>query len=481
MANTLPLARFQQSAVSMISRPNSTAAGKFHFRVRQCLVVLLAILISLPLTQLAQAQGIRSIRDSEIEALIRDYTVPILRAARVNHRSVNIYIVNDKRFNAFVTNGQRIFIHAGALMASETPNEIIGVIAHETAHIAGGHLARQREALSRAQTASIIAMLLGLGAAAAGAASGNENTGQAGAAVISGGQAAAMRSFLSYQRSEEAAADRGAVRFLNATGQSSKGMLTTFGRFADQQLFSSRNIDPYWQSHPMARERISALEALAKSSPHFDKIDPPALQLRHDLMRAKLFGFLEHRDTVFRRYPSSDNSLPASYARAISTYLHVDVRSALQQIEGLISSQPNNPYFWELKGQALLESGKPAQAIQPLRKAVSLAPNAGLIRLMLGQALVATENAGNLDAAINELTQALSLEPEASNGFRQLAIAYGRKGDIARAEMMTARAYLYEGDLNQAKQHAARVQRRVARGTPLWLQADDIINFRPRS
>ena len=430
---------------------------------------------------MAQSGVIGALRDSEIEALVRDYTIPILEAARVNSRSVEIYLVNDTSFNAFVANGQRIFINAGALMQAETPNEIIGVIAHEIGHIAGGHLARGREAMSRARAANIIAMLLGAGAIAAGASSGNNEAAQAGSAIISGGQNAAIRSFLAYRRSEESAADRAAVRFLNATGQSSKGMLTTFSRFADQQLFSSRNIDPYFQSHPMARDRVSALEAMAETSPYFDRLDPPELQLRHDLMRAKLSGFLEHKDTVFRRYPRSDTSLPAQYARAIATYLHVDVNSALTQIDGLIRAQPNNPYFWELRGQAYLESGRPSQAIEPLRKAVALAPNAGLIRMLLGQALLATESSGNLDAAITELTRALASEPDASVGLRQLAIAYGRKGDIVRAEMMTARAYFAEGDLNQAKQHAARVQSRAARGTPLWLQADDIINFRAPS
>lgn len=445
------------------------------------MVLVLVFALSQSPRAWAQSSGIGALRDSEIEALIRDYTIPILEAARVNSRSVEIYLVNDTSFNAFVANGQRIFINAGALMQAETPNEIIGVIAHETAHIAGGHLARQREALSRTRAANIIAMLLGAGAIAAGASSGNSDAAQAGSAIISGGQNAALLSLLAYRRSEEAAADRGAVSYLNATGQSSKGMLTTFNRFADQQLFSSSNIDPYFQSHPMARDRVSALEAMAETSPYFDRIDPPALQLRHDLMRAKLSGFLEHQDTVFRRYPRSDTSLPALYARAIATYLHVDVNSALTQIDVLIRAQSNNPYFWELRGQALLESGRPERAIEPLRKAVALAPNSGLIRMLLGQALLATENSGNLDAAIAELTRALSSEPDASVGLRQLAIAYGRKGDIVRAEMMTARAYFAEGNLNRAKQHAARVQSRAARGSPLWLQADDIINYQTQS
>jgi len=443
---------------------------RLTLRLASTAALLLTLLIQ---SAAAQTRSVQLVRDTEIEALIRDYAVPILKAARINRSSVRIHLVNDRSFNAFVANGQRLFINAGTLMMSETPNEVIGVIAHEAGHIAGGHLARQRQALERAQTASIIAMLLGAGAVAAGG-------GQAGGAVISGGQNAATRMFLSYQRAEESAADRAAVRYLNATRQSAKGMLKTFERFADQQLFSSQNIDPYFQSHPMARDRVSALRAVAKDSPNFDRPDPPALQQRHDLMRAKLSGYLEHRDTVLRRYPRSDNSLPARYARAISDYLHLDVRKGVKQVEALIKERPNNPYFWELKGQALLESGRPDAAIAPLRQALSLAPKAALIRLMYGQALLATENPAHLDAAIRELTRGLTKEPEASQGFRQLAIAYGRKNDIPRAELATARAYFAEGDLNQAKQHAARVQKRTSRGSPLWLQADDILSFRPQ-
>ena len=439
-----------------------------------CIALLVLSAIARPVPALAQSGGVNLIRDSEIEALIRDYAVPIFKAARINRSSVRIHLVNDRSFNAFVANGQRLFINAGTLMIAETPNEVIGVIAHESGHIAGGHLARQRQALERAQTASIIAMLLGAGAFAAGGS-------QTGGAVISGGQSTVMRMFLTYQRAEEAAADRAAVRYLDATGQSANGMIKTFERFADQQLFSSQNVDPYFQSHPMARDRVTALQNVAEQSRHFNRTDPPALQLRHDLMRAKLSGYLEHHDTVLRRYPRSDNSLPARYARAISLYLHVDVRKGVAAIDELIREMPKNPYFWELKGQALLESGRPSEAIGPLRQALSLTPEADLIRLMLGHALLATENPANLDVAINELSRGLSRETEASSGWRQLAIAYGRKGEIARAELATARAYFAEGDLNQAKQHAARVQKRTSRGSPLWLQADDILNFRPPS
>ena len=184
-----------------------------------------------------------------------------------------------------------------------------------------------------------------------------------------------MRSVLAYVRTQEDQADHAGVKFLNATGQSPKGMVDLFKRLSNEVLFNSRYIDPYMQTHPMPADRVAALETLAKASPYWDRKDPPELQLRHDMMRAKLSGFLERPDTVARRYPAGDHSLPARYARAISTYRHSDLRQAIAQIDGLIQVQPNNPYFYELKGQALLEGGRPAEAVAPLRQAVQLSHN----------------------------------------------------------------------------------------------------------
>src|SRR5437016_4474678 len=302
-------------------------------------------------------------------------------------------------------------------MEAKTPNEIIGVFAHETGHIAGGHLARMREEIARAETSAIIAMLLGVGAMVAGARAGaGSGIGQVGAAAISAPQSIAMRSLLSYVRAQEEQADRAGVKFLPATGQSAKGMYDTFKRLADQMLVSSRYIDPYLQSHPLPKERVAALEGVARTSPYWDKKDPPELQLRHDMMRAKIFGFMEAPGTVIRRYPPNDMSLPARYARAISTYRHSDLRNAIAQIEALIQVQPNNAYFHELKGQAFLEGGRAAEAIAPLRRAVQLAPHPALIQIMLGQALIATNDPKLADEAVALLRTALVREPEAPEG-----------------------------------------------------------------
>jgi len=420
--------------------------------------------------------GLPVIRDAEIEQLLRDYTNPILKAAGLGQHNIRVVIINDRSYNAFVMDGRRIFVNAGALMESATPNQIIGVLAHETGHIAGGHLSKLRQELANVQTAMLLAMLLGMGAVVAGRGSGN-----AAAAALAAPQHIAMRSLLAYQRQHEEQADKAGVKFLAATGQSAKGMYDTFKRFADQILFTSRYIDPYVQSHPMPRERIEALSTLAANSPYWNKKDPPELQLRHDLMRAKLHGFLDRPDTLARAYPPSDTSLPGRYARAIAAYRHGSVANALAQIDSLIHAHPGNPYFHELKGQALLEAGRPAEAVAPLRQAISLAPNPTLMQVMLGQALIATNNPRNADEAVANLEKAIARDPDIPDAYTNLAMAYGRKGDLAKADLASAQAAFSRGDFMTARQLAARAKGRFPIGTPGWVKADDIASFKPPS
>src|SRR6202050_3396962 len=322
----------------------------------------------------AQTAGIPVIRDAEIEQLLREYTAPIMRVAGLTQQNIHIVIINEKSFNAFVMDAHRIFVNSGALMQATAPNQLIGVFAHETGHIVGGHLSKMRQELATAQTAAIVAMLLGAGALAVGAKSGSYDMANVGMAAMNGPPYYLQHTLLAYQRAQEEQADRAGVRFLTMTGHSAKGMYDTFKRFADEMMFTAAYVDPYVQNHPMPTERMAALAELVKT-PYWDKKDPSELQFRHDMMRAKLYGFTERADVVSRHYPASDTSLPARYAPATTNYRLRDVRSALTQIEGLIQAKPNYPYFYELEGQALLEAGHAADAIAPLRHAVEVAPN----------------------------------------------------------------------------------------------------------
>ncbi|HML13442.1 MAG TPA: M48 family metalloprotease [Xanthobacteraceae bacterium] len=457
-----------------VSRPRRRAPGLRAVALATACALALA---GMPTRAPAQA-NLPIIRDAEIEQLLRDYTAPILRAAGLAQQNVRIVIINDRAFNAFVVDGRRIFINVGALIDAKTPNEIIGVLAHESGHIAGGHLNRLREELANAQTAAIVAMLVGIGATIAGAHS-SSGAGSIGAAAMNAPQSVIERTLLSYVRAQEEQADKAGVKFLTMTQQSPKGMYDTFKRFADKIEFQTKYIDPYLQTHPMPKERMEALEQLVKTNPYWDKKDPPELQARHDLMRAKLSGFLERPDTVARRYPLSDTSLPARYARAISAYRFGDIRSALPQMDALIQTQPNNPYFYEIKGQALLESGRPAEAVAPLRRAAALAPNAVLIRITLAQALIATNEVKAADEAIPLLRTAVTREPEMADGYSQLAMAYGRKGDLAEADLAAAQAAFATGDYRTARDLATRAKTRFPTGSPGWVRADDIATYKP--
>lgn len=430
--------------------------------------------------QTAQRKGPQLIRDAEIEGLMRLYTRPVLKAAGLNPRAVRVYLINDPRINAFVTGGQRIFIHTGLITQAGTPNEVIGVLAHETGHIAGGHLARMGIELDKASTTSIIGMLVGIAAIAGGAASGNAEAARAGSGVIAGSQGIAQRNFLAYQRSMEASADQAALKYLNATGQSAKGMITLFEKLAQQSIASLANVDPYVMSHPMPFERIRNLENAAKKSPSYNKKDPPELMLRHELAKAKLVGFIESPQAVMRRYPAADQSMPARYARAISMFRRGDIQNALPVINGLVDELPQNPYFWELKGQALLENGRAAEAVAPLQRAIKLLPNNGLIQILMAQALIGTDTRENAQAALKLLRQAQKTENDTPATFAFMAMAYGKTGDIARAELSTAEAALLRGDRKLAVEKAKSAQGRFKTGTPEWTRANDILNFASR-
>lgn len=417
------------------------------------------------------------VRDAEIEALVRDYARPIFKAAGLRS-GIDIILINDTSFNAFVA-GQRMFINTGALLQAETPNEIIGVIAHEAGHLAGGHQERLRDQIARAQTMAIVASLLGIGAIAAGAAANSSELAQAGGGIVMGGGEAARRSLLGYQRSEETTADRSAITYLEATGQSAKGMLKTFKRFQDALSLSGTRVDPYRISHPMPRDRIANLEALATSSKYYDAEDSPTLQQRHDMMRAKIAVFTQGQSAAARLFRNNKQGLAAQYGDAMATYLYGNLRSSLAKADALVKAQPKNPYFQELRGDILMKMNRPKEAAEAYRSAVRLDPvKSGILKIALGQALLSSGDEASLKKAVLEINEGLERDRENSMGYRYLAQAYGQLGEIPEAELATAEGNFYSGNYQDAKIFAARAQTKMKRGSPGWVRAQDIINFK---
>jgi len=446
--------------------------------LRRAVGTVTAVALCFTLTMPAHAQGrVAVVRDAEIETLLKDYASPIFKAAGLKTSRVQIVLVNDRSFNAFV-DGQRMFINTGALADSAVPNEIIGVIAHEAGHLAGGHQQRLREQIATAQTLAIVGGLLGVGALAAGSIAGSSGGAQVGGALITATPTLVQRNLLSYRRSEEMNADQAAARYLNATGQSMQGMLTTFRRFSQSLSLSGVQVDPYQISHPLPRERIALLEELARKSKHFDARDPQRLNERHQLMRAKIAAYSGGAAAVARMFSKDRGSLAARYGEAIATDLSGNSAASLKKLDALIREQPKNPYFHEFRGEVLLKLRKPDEAIKAFAQAVKLdRTKSPLIRARLGFALVASGKPGNMNRAIQELRVAVQAEPDNYTAYRNLSQAYGQVGDIANAELIMAEGNFRAGNSREAKAFAARALQKLPKGSPGAIRANDILTI----
>jgi predicted Zn-dependent protease len=435
---------------------------------------ILALAIGLAMSvQPVLAQGVSVVRDAEIEQLLKEYAGPVLKAAGLSNSGIEIIIVNDPSFNAFVT-GRRIFVYTGALLATETPNEIIGVLAHEAAHIAGGHQFRMREKLDAARTMAIISSIIGMGTLAAGAASGDGGVAQVGSGIVSAGGEVARRGLLAYQRGEESAADASAVVYLTKTGQSAKGMLTTFERLANGMQFNS-GVDPYQMSHPMPRERVEALRTEAMASKYFDAADKPGLQERHELMRAKIAAYTGGSGAL-RRLFKDPSTLAARYGDAVLSNIAGNPASAVKKAQALIKERPKNAYFYEALGDAYLRGNKPKDAAKAYGQSIKMtAGKSSLMRISQGRALLA---AGDTEAAIKALETGISYDTRSADGYGALAQAYGAVGRIGEAELATAEMNYNSGQFKEAQKFAIRAQSKLPNGSPEWLRAQDIIKFK---
>ncbi|MGD9535872.1 MAG: M48 family metalloprotease [Alphaproteobacteria bacterium] len=434
------------------------------------LVAILALSLGLAWgPQARAADRISLIRDAEIESTIRSYAAPLFEAANLGSDAVSIHLVNDGRINAFVAGGLNLFINTGLIEASDTPNEIIGVIAHEIGHIEGGHLIRRQEAVENATAEAILAMVLGAVVSAAGG-------GQAGGVIMQSGTDIAQAGLLRYTRTQESSADQAAVRYLDATGQSARGLLELFHKLEDQDLLSSSRQSPYLRTHPLTRERMSFVEHHVAQSRFSDAPDPPERVEAHRRMVAKLVGFLEPQATVFKLYPTTDTSVPARYARAVIYHRLVDLPNALKEVDSLIAEAPDDPYFHELKGQILFEQGKVKESVAPYQRAAELAPNQPMIRHELGRALIEAGGDQSLPLAIENLKVAAAAEPTYPSHWHFLGVALGRHGEQAESSLAFAEAAILTGRGPEARFHAERALAGLEAGTPQWMRAQDIIN-----
>ncbi|WNO54233.1 M48 family metalloprotease [Stakelama saccharophila] len=409
------------------------------------------------------------LRDTETEALLKDMSRPIIEAAGLSPKNVEIIIIQDKGINAFVAGGQVVFLHSGLIEAADNANQVQGVIAHELGHIVGGHVPLADRGAKSATGISIGSLLLGVAAMAAGA-------GDAGMGILAAGQRAALGRYLAFSRTQEASADAAGADYLDRAHISGKGMLAFFKKLQNYEYrIGVPQDDSFNRSHPLTGERIAALTNDLHKSSAWGKSTPPGLEQRFELVQAKLEGYVEDKNTVLRDYPETTNSLPAHYARAYAYHRAGYPDRADAEAEALVSAEPENPYFLELKGQILLESGRPEQALDPLRKAVALSDHAPMIGTTLGHALVATENPDHLKEAESVLRQAIARDDENPFAWLQLGTVYERKGDAARAALASAERANLTGDPMLALVSARAAVAGLPKDTPDRLRAQDIV------
>ena len=432
-------------------------------RVVRLLMVGLALLFAA--AQPTAAQSL--LRDSETELLFKNISDPLISAAGLDPKSVRVVLLNDPEINAFVAQGQVVYIHSGLLTAADNVGQLQGVIAHELGHVAGGHAIRGSEGANKATVITILSLVLGVAAMAVGA-------GDAGMGVIAAGQQAAMGSYLAFSRAQESTADLAGATYLGKAGISGKGSLEFFKKLQNQEyrlaVFAK---DSYDRTHPLSSERIATLEQVYQKDPAWNRPSDPALEARFQRVKAKLVGFVTPKEAV-ARYPESDQSVPAHYARAYAYHLGAYPDKASNEAEALLKTAPDDPFFLELKGQILLEGGKPKEAIAPLRRAVAEAPDQPMIAVMLGHALISSDKPENFAEAKQVLKNAVNRDNDNPFAWLQLGMVYDREGDEPRAALATAERNNLTGENKLALVSAKMAMAGLKPGTPDYLRAQDI-------
>ncbi len=430
---------------------------------------LMALLLTLSVARPAVAAEVQpsALRDAEMEMLFRDMSAPLIRAASLDPKNVQIVLLNSPEINAFVSTGQNVYLYSGLLLEADNANQVQGVIAHELGHVAGGHGIRLQEGVGQATGITIATLILGALAVAAGA-------GDAGLGIMMAGQRAALGRLLAFTRTQESSADAAAGAYLSTAGISGKGLLDMYGKFQNREYrLALYATDSYDRTHPLSRERVQTLEHSLRSNPGWDRPTDPRIEERFQRVKAKLLGYVNPKQAVIK-YPASDQSVPAHYARAYAYHVGGYPEKALSEADALLAMDPDDPFFLELKGQVLLESGRPAAAIAPLREATERSGNTPLIAAMLGHALIATEKRENFPEAKQVLKAAVGRDNQNPFAWYQLGIIYDREGDLPRAALATAERNNLEGKPKLALASAEMAMKGIAHGTPDYLRAQDI-------
>jgi len=429
-------------------------------------MAVLALTLAFAIVQPAAAQEM--LRDSETELLFRDISKPLIQAAGLDPANVKVVLLKDDSINAFVAGGQIVYIHSGLLTAADNVNQVQGVIAHELGHVAGGHVLRMNEGAGAATKISILSLVLAAAAIAAGAPP------DAGMGIMMAGQRAAIGNFMAFTRAQESSADLAGASYLSKAGVTGRGSLEFFKKLQNQEYrLAIYSEDSYDRTHPLSQERIQALTEIYHKDPAWSKPIDPALEARFERVKAKLQGYIDPQMAI-KKYPESDQTVPGHYARAYAYHLGAYPDKAVSEADALLKTAPEDPFFLELKGQILLESGKPKDAIPVLRESVKNAPDQPMIAVMLGHALIASEDDKNFAEAKQVLKTAVNRDNDNPFAWLQLGMIYDHEGDMPRAALATAERNNLEGNPKLALASAKTAMMGIPANTPDYLRAQDI-------
>jgi len=434
------------------------------FRIILTLLAMFAIAV-----RPSMAQSI--LRDAETEALFQDMMDPLLVAAGLKPGQVRVHLLGDRSINAFVAGSQDIYVFSGLIEAADSAEEVQGVLAHELGHVMGGHAIRVNEGAKTATGISLLSLLLGAAAIAAGG-------GEAGMGIMMAGQQAALGKFLAFSRVQESTADAAGAQYLSKAGISGRGSLAFFKKLQNLEFrygIKQDDDQAYGRTHPMSGDRIQTLREVYVIDPAWEKPADAKIEARFQRIKAKLSGYMAEPERTLRKFPESNTTIPARYARAYAWHKSAYPQKALTEVEGLLATNPSDPYFLELEGQVLLESGRPKDAIPALRKAVTNSRAQPLISATLGHALIATEDPANYAEAEEVLKTAVALDNQNPFAWYQLGIVYANKGDQARAALASAERYQLEGGQSGlALRNADMAMQGLPQGSPDWIRAQDI-------
>jgi predicted Zn-dependent protease len=442
-----------------------TPWAKKRFRALCSVAMIATVSVSTPLPAAAQ-DGPSLIRDTEIEEILLKDSTPIFQAAGLDPKSVHILLVGSKDLQAFAAPGT-MGIYTGLIRQSENPNQLRGVIAHEVGHLQAGHSFRSGDMMRAGLKPMILTMGLGVLAALAGAP-------DAGAVLLGNASYFGQLGALGYSREQEGRADQAGATLLEATGQSGRGLVEFFDNFRYQEVFDQSRRFAYFRSHPLSSERIETLRSRVERLPHYEQVDSPDDLAQHEIMKAKLEGFMNPQSALIK-YKEKDRGYPARYARAIAYYQMKEPDRALSQIDALLTEQPDNPYLWELKGQILFEFNRVHLAEEPQRKSVALKPDAPLLRINLGQTLINQNEPAKVEEGVRELKRALLNDNDNAVTWRLLAQAYDKQGKDGDARLATAEQYFSMGASQEARVFAMRARELLTKDTPEWRRATDIV------